>query len=571
MTYRGFLWTAAAILLLLFLRRPDALLHPQFFAEDGVVFFHDQIVFGLWEALWVPHGGYLLMVQRLTAWWASFFPPIFAPALYNLTALMLSAACCAALVLPPFRKVIRSDGLRIAVACLMAIALDSAELIGTITQIQWFLQIAGILLLVRHLTEEHRSSLAWQLAEAALLLVLALSSPLLVLAVPLAMLLVLQRRAVIQSLSLMAGVGVQLLIYIAAGESRGQSSVFQFHDMLGTLSLYLAARPILSSVVGRPYAMELCAKNTYLYAAWAGGLVLVGLALMWWKADRGTKGKILVCLYLMCASGVLSLGARKMLRAEETITFGGERYFYLAACCFVLLAAIGIDLFLAARPTWAKAVILCVLFAGGVAGNFSVHSFFPLYWGLYQDVLHNWYHGMRNGDPIPSITIPINPSGWAVTLEGNVLTDGGFEAAVPLAWHPYGAAMFTNPKGFNPLREAAIQMSRLHSFEGQASLRVDGQKGGAEQLLRNLKPHHNYRVSMMVFSECTLKGIFVLSLENIQLREMAHFDATPPACGQWLPYQTSFEAPKEGAVWLRLGNAEGGLISYWDAVKLQEQ
>src|SRR5579872_3939418 len=73
-------WAAGAIMLLLFLRRPDALLNPQFFAEDGVVFFHDQLLFGLWESLWIPHGGYLLIVQRLTAWWASFFPPIFAPA-----------------------------------------------------------------------------------------------------------------------------------------------------------------------------------------------------------------------------------------------------------------------------------------------------------------------------------------------------------------------------------------------------------------------------------------------------------------------------------------------------------
>lgn len=567
----AFLPTTGAIFLLLFLRRPDALTAPQFFAEDGVVFFHDQLLFGIRQALWIPHAGYVLAVQRLTALLGSFLGSGLAPAVYNITALALSACCCAFFVLPVFRAVVRSDLLRFVVCCLFAIAPDSAELIGTITQIQWFLQLIGILLLVRCWIREGEPHLVQRILEGLLVLVLALSCPLMVLAVPLALWLLLRRKGIVPSLALLAGVAVQLVIYVQAGESRGQSSVFQVHDLVGALFVYLAARPVMSSVIGRPLAMEIYGKNTVLYAALTGLPVLIGLGLLWRKANRGTKARILVCLYLGLASGTLALGARKMLRAEETITFGGERYFYLAACCFVLLAAIGIEVFLAKTPAWSKSLLLVLLFAGGVWGNFKVPPFFAMHWELYQDLLHDWHGELRNGKPVEAITMPINPPGWFVTLEGNVLSDSGFEDAMPLVWHPYDAAGIQTPPGhrFDPLHDAAIQMSRLHRFEGRASLRIDGQNGGAEQLVRNLAPGRLYRVRVMVFSECTLHPNLVMILENLQQRQFARFNATPPVCGAWQPFEASFQAPSEGVVWLKLGNAVGGLISYWDAVTLE--
>jgi hypothetical protein len=561
------------IFLLLFLRRPDALTNPQFFAEDGVVFFHDQLLFGIRQALWIPHGGYLLFIQRLTAWWASFFPPILAPAFYNATALALSALCCAAFVLPVFRAVVRDDLLRLAAACLLAIALDSAELIGTITQIQWFLQIAGILLLVRHLIQDGQPPWTRQVGEGLLMLLLALSSPLLVLAVPLALWLLLRRKALLLSLALLAGVAIQLVVYIKAGDSRGQSSVFQVNDLVRSLFVYLSVRPVLSSVAGRPWAMALCARNTALSAAAGGIAVLIGLGLLARKANPGARVKVLVCLYLMFSSGVLAIGARKMLRSNQEITFGGERYFYLAACCLVVLAAIGIEVFLPRIPAWVKALLLLVLFAAGIRGNFTVPPFIRFDWALYQDRLDDWVNEMRSAKPVRDITIPINPPGWFLTLEGNVLSDGSFEDAAPFSWQPYDAATIPTDAlhPFDPNRNAAIQMSRLHSFDGRSSLRVDGMNGGAEQLLRNLVPRRPYRLTVMVFSECIHKANLAMTLENLQQRRLVRFNATPPVCGAWQPFEASFRAPDDGVVWLKLGNAEGGMISYWDAVTLQDQ
>src|ERR1035437_3185212 len=554
---RLFFATAATIFLLLFLRRPDALTAPQFFAEDGMIFFHDQLLFGIRQALWIPHAGYVLAVQRLTALLGSYFCPAQAPAVYDITALTLSACCCAFFVLPVFRAVVRSDLLRFVVCCLFAIALDSGELIGTITQIQWFLQLAGILLLVRCWIRKGEPHMVWRILAGLLV-------------VPLALWLLWRRKATVQSLALLAGVAVQMAIYVQAGESRGQSSVFQMHGLVRSLFVYLAARPVLGSFVGRPLAMKLCVENTGLYAAVAGIPVLIGLGLLWRKADWSVRVKILGGLYLALASGALALGARQIPRTEETITFGGERYFYLAACSFVVLSAIAVEVFLPKIPAWTKSLLLLLLFGMGIGGNFRVPSFFPMHWELYQDLLENWYGDVRGGKPVRAIRIPIYPAGWSVTLEGNVLSDGGFEDAIPIPWHPYGAAAKqpSPSRNFDPYREAAIQMSRLHSFEGQASLRVDGQHGGAEQMIRNLTPGWSYRITLMAFSECTLKADLVMIVENMARHQLGRIDATSYLCGTWLPVEAAFRAPAEGSVWLKLGNA-AGLISYWDAVALE--
>src|ERR1035437_9400371 len=96
-------------------------------------------------------------------------------------------------------------------------------------------------------------------------------------------------------------------IYVQGGESRGQSSVFQMHDLVRWLLVYLATRPGLSSLVGRPLAMKLCAENTGLYAVLAGIPVLIGLGLLWRKAAWSVRAKFRGFLYRALASAGLGL------------------------------------------------------------------------------------------------------------------------------------------------------------------------------------------------------------------------------------------------------------------------
>src|SRR3954469_13020568 len=60
-------WTVAACGGILFARRPDMVLNPQFWAEDGPVFFAQARIHGI-AALVEPYAGYFHTVLRLVAW-----------------------------------------------------------------------------------------------------------------------------------------------------------------------------------------------------------------------------------------------------------------------------------------------------------------------------------------------------------------------------------------------------------------------------------------------------------------------------------------------------------------------
>src|SRR4029078_12523440 len=75
----------------LFLRAPDALLNPQFIAEDSTTFFLGQLGRSL-PPLFVGVEGYWVFLDRLIAWYASFFPLTLVPLAYNLSANLMAAA-----------------------------------------------------------------------------------------------------------------------------------------------------------------------------------------------------------------------------------------------------------------------------------------------------------------------------------------------------------------------------------------------------------------------------------------------------------------------------------------------
>ena len=78
----------------LFLRKPDALLHPQLWAEDGSIFLIQNEGQGL-SAWWQPYMGYLHLLMRLVAWVAGFADPAWIPAFYNYATFIIWVAVLA--------------------------------------------------------------------------------------------------------------------------------------------------------------------------------------------------------------------------------------------------------------------------------------------------------------------------------------------------------------------------------------------------------------------------------------------------------------------------------------------
>lgn len=112
----------------------DALSNPQFWAEDATVFFKEQFGTSL-PQFFSPYAGYLHFVPRLVAWIASWGPAAKAPLIYNASAILLSAAA----IVVTCKRMRPFVPMWIVALSFLAVP-TSGEILGTITNAQWFLQ-----------------------------------------------------------------------------------------------------------------------------------------------------------------------------------------------------------------------------------------------------------------------------------------------------------------------------------------------------------------------------------------------------------------------------------------------
>lgn len=117
---------------LLALRKPDALLNPQLWAEDGSVFLVEQEQLGA-AAILQPYMGYLHLLPRLTAWSAAqWLDPAWWPAWYNGIAFLVWCGVLAR-TLSPRLPLPHRPWLALAVIA----GPQTGEILGTITNAQW--------------------------------------------------------------------------------------------------------------------------------------------------------------------------------------------------------------------------------------------------------------------------------------------------------------------------------------------------------------------------------------------------------------------------------------------------
>ncbi len=144
-------WQHGAIFLfaclLMLVRRPDAVLHAQFWAEDGRVFFADAYNLGWWPALFRAYDGYFHLAPRLAASFALLAPLTLAPLITNLIAIAIQAL--------PVNLLLgaRSAGwgslrYRFWLAGVYLALPNCSEISYGITNSQWVLALSAFLLLV---------------------------------------------------------------------------------------------------------------------------------------------------------------------------------------------------------------------------------------------------------------------------------------------------------------------------------------------------------------------------------------------------------------------------------------
>jgi hypothetical protein len=122
----GYLALAGVLALVIVARRPDSVLRPQFWAEDGSVFFYEQLTLGFWVALRRLHGGLPYLAARLVAALGSVAPTAATPLVYTTSSIAVTSLAAATFSLPSFRHLVQRDILRVAV-CVAAVCLPAGQ------------------------------------------------------------------------------------------------------------------------------------------------------------------------------------------------------------------------------------------------------------------------------------------------------------------------------------------------------------------------------------------------------------------------------------------------------------
>lgn len=132
-------------LLVLFARRPDALLNAQFYAEDGARWFADAYHVG-WRCLLIPDSGYLQTVSRLIGLIMQAAPFAVVPLFMNLCALSFQILPVNIFLSARFAAIPLKTRL---LSCLLYLSIpNSFETHANTTNIQWHLALACLLLML---------------------------------------------------------------------------------------------------------------------------------------------------------------------------------------------------------------------------------------------------------------------------------------------------------------------------------------------------------------------------------------------------------------------------------------
>ncbi|HET9111955.1 MAG TPA: hypothetical protein VFN78_14090 [Ktedonobacterales bacterium] len=163
----------ALAVLLIFSRRPDALLNPQFDGEDGAYFYSQAYNLGPLQAFPLPVAGYLMLNGRIAALIALPFPLAWGPLIFNLLAIAAQAAPALFLLSRRFDHLAPSWPARLLIVFLYFAIPNSSELDASITYSQWHLALLAFQVVIAAPPSTRR----WKVFDGAVVALTGLSGP----------------------------------------------------------------------------------------------------------------------------------------------------------------------------------------------------------------------------------------------------------------------------------------------------------------------------------------------------------------------------------------------------------
>jgi len=394
-------------LLILFSRRPDALLNAQFYAEDGARWFADAYHVG-WRSLLIPDSGYLQTVSRLIGLTAQVLPFAIVPLFMNLCALSFQILPVNIFLSRRWEAI--PPKIRVLGSLLYLSVPNSFETHANTTNIQWHLALACLLLLLSRVPPT-RFGVVLELALLALSVLDGASGMLLV---PIALALWWKRRdkpSMAALAILIPGAMAQTMVMLLSHSRRpapNGATLARFTGILG-------GQVFLSSVLGvRTSIQFFFAHVPWLLVAQSAAMIIgiLAVAYAFWRSPFELRLFIFYAFFSLTLALIHPIasfsGALEQWQLLQTPGVANRYYWFPMLAFFASLVWLAVGS--ASRTKVAKYGALAVLamLPIGVVRDWKYKPFVDYDFKAYAA-------DFARAKPGTPVSIPINPD-WQMVL-----------------------------------------------------------------------------------------------------------------------------------------------------------
>lgn len=395
--------------LIMFSRRPDAVLLPQFYAEDGTFWYADAYNH-TWRCLFMAEAGYLHTVPRLVALFALPFPLAAAPAVMNAFAFFFQILPINVFLSSRFSSV--ALNVRILGSLLYLAIPNSFEIHANATNIQWHLALLAAMVILA----KPPVNLGWRLFDFAVLGLASIDSPL---GIPLGALAAAmwwirrERHAKWQLAALVPGTAIEVGFLLLSHSRRAASN----GASLLRLGSILGGQVFISGILGvRTFIQWHFGHASFLLAvqllAAAVGLAITLYALRYAPVE--------LKLLILFAAAVLAMALRHPLASMEAVSgqwellripgFGNRYYFFPMLAFFASLIWMAVKPASTSRLPRFLALGILVLLPIGICRDWKYKPFVDFHFSDYVEVF-------ERATPGTKVLIPTNPIWTTWTME----------------------------------------------------------------------------------------------------------------------------------------------------------
>ena len=383
-----------AIVITLFIRKTDALINPQFWAEDGAVFFLQQYENGA-SALFRSSADYLHLVPRLIALIANaFFPYHLIPTIYNYSCLLITPI----VALSIFSSRFHVNNKPLIALTIVLIPQYANEVFLNITNLQWILSIMLIVVLFKETPAKKYGNVIIQYAcDLMIIIICGLTGPFIIILMPFYGWKWISKKNLYNSVILIAVATISLiqLSFIVQDLTYSQGIGINFE----TYSAIIGHKFIGNFFLGHILAYKI---NHYILSFLYLGTLILILHLAYHKKSRFIFFSIGISLFFLLVAFYRSNNP------EDLIFPGcGTRYFYIP---YVMLTWSLIAL-LEKQAKWKNillTMVLILILISSLTSGFHSKPFIDYNWKLYSESI-----GKKD------IIVPINPEGWEMSIKAH--------------------------------------------------------------------------------------------------------------------------------------------------------